>query len=146
MGMLKTEAKTPPDYSKMSDIEIVSHVLALVDQAVADRGEDYVYRAPNNQSACYYAHGERHGLDHLEVGCLIGYILWLDGVSLGDLYVCTGSSLAVVTRLRPAWSRALGLALRQAQSIQDSKRSWGEARASLRGHVEGVYGSRAVGF
>lgn len=115
---------------------------ALLNQAVADRGSDYVY--PNDQKddnnyngVCRYVfRGDDGSLT--EAGCIVGYVLAMTGVPLetlapydvaGDGQVTAGGDLldelnhlGIISIDGPSYRLLVG-----AQSAQDSGNTWGVA-------------------
>lgn len=109
----------------------------LVQEAIAERGEDFVYTPPMGADDCKYVHDD-------EPGCIVGHVL-ISGLGLPStlLSACEGTDASHV--LRVARQDALITAdadaesyLCDLQSLQDSGDSWGKAdslaRASMGDH------------
>ena len=108
--------------------------IELLEQAVAQRGSDYVYHKPaalrNEAPTCLYLHGQDGP------GCLIALALSLAGVSseqLGQLDSRTDA--AIVTEEVQDYLRSVSVEISDdaygvfgvAQSRQDYGNTWGEA-------------------
>jgi hypothetical protein len=101
--------------------------IELVEQAIADRGEDYVYERPEDVEECQYVHGD-------EPGCIVGYILHAAGVDLGTLHDNEGIWASFVTNnlaMQNVLAADYGVAcfLDSIQGEQDRGKTWGQALA-----------------
>lgn len=129
-------------------IEITKELaLKLLAEAVAEKGETYVYSNPTSQD-CMYVHGyapvldetgdetgEREQVEDLTPGCLVGDVLHRAGVPLRlferlDINYDTPADHALSDlRLHGVleYTPEASSVLLAAQSAQDTKRSWGAA-------------------
>lgn len=117
----------------------VEEALALLERAVAEKGEDYVYPDHGRADTDYRtSHGScvyqtRHTK---QPACIVGHVLDYAG-RLGDV-VEAGLNQNGVTRLTVAgfglkvFTHRAGQVLGKAQSSQDNGGSWGEALAAAR--------------
>lgn len=119
-----TDIATPVD---------VPGVLALLDRAVAERGEDFVYNGTFDKlsvGGCYYR------LPDNTPACIAGLVVsYVDPeLVLTENVVINETSTPHLqpARLFELFSRDALDVLRVAQAEQDQRRSWGEARASAR--------------
>jgi hypothetical protein len=117
---------------------IQQYVTRLMEEAVALKGEDYVYEQPTSNPddilspTCYYVWDN-------QPSCIVGHVLYAAGVPLDDLHEHEGNAaLMVAAALIPEWNDGkddssrvgptrLVRALDKAQSAQDSGSTWGEA-------------------
>lgn len=113
----------------------------LLAEAVAERGEAYVYTLPggaqptlNGGESCFYVHTPDMDASITESvpGCIAGYVLHKAGVPLEALRGCEASPAdAVVSFLvaerELAASADVAYLLRDVQYKQDRGRPWGEA-------------------
>ena len=119
----------------MSD-ELVTYARAsrVLDQILAEFGEDYVYVNPNGEKAnldprpiCLYVHGDG-ATRPKEPGCIIGQLLHQLGVPLDALSSLEGlPANSVVNKFFPRTSNAVLTFLLTVQRGQDQGRSWGAA-------------------
>lgn len=105
----------------------------LLREAVAERGEDFVYEPDDVEEGCTYVH--RGDDDSLCPGCLVGDVLIRAGVPAEtfidlDINKETGAWLAL-EKLKAAglidYDRATEVTLHRAQLEQDEKQTWGDA-------------------
>lgn len=98
----------------------------LLRQAVADRGEDFVYEKPDGSNQCMYVHSDGPG-------CIVGYVLHAAGVSLEALSEHEGTYASNLIYyllgeeiIDSADREATGL-LDDIQDRQDAGVPWGDA-------------------
>ena len=104
----------------------VTEVADVLDEAVRERGESFVYSPPG--TICQYLHGT-------QPGCLVGHVLIRLGAIPGELALQEGQPADQVDY------QSLGLripenaidALQAAQIEQDEGRTWGQARKAFNG-------------
>jgi hypothetical protein len=101
--------------------------IELAKQAVADRGEDYVYEKPEDVEVCQYVHDDGPG-------CIVGYILNKAGASLEELHDHEGTWASALTdRLEVTGvltaSYEANVFLDAIQGKQDNGKNWGQALA-----------------
>lgn len=107
----------------------VDEVIALLERAVAERGEDFTYCYV--AWACKYSHGD-------EPGCIVGHVLYYLGIPLEDMSSIehqTVTSELVAPLLRShdiVLTDTAAWVLRCAQSVQDGLSTWGEALDAAR--------------
>jgi hypothetical protein len=106
-------------------------LIEAVEAVVAERGEDFVYEAPEGDS-CKYVHVAE---DFTPVpGCLFGAALHRTGVSLEDLSQVEGDP--VFDLLPPdAYSAAVRAAAESAQGAQDTGHEYGEVLVRFRRRI-----------
>lgn len=104
----------------------------LLAEAVALKGEDYVYTTPEGdkgsedyQPVCLYVHGD-------QPGCIVGHVLHAAGVPLDNLGRYEGDDATVAIRTliddeTIASDLTVGRLLRAVQDRQDSGIPWGQA-------------------
>lgn len=102
------------------------YVNELLDEAVAEKGEDYVYEPPSYTDSCLYVHQDDEG--KTSCGCIAANVFHRAGVPLSDLSRYEGVRASkVIKKLKinadPLVSRFLNLV----QMYQDDKNSWGLA-------------------
>lgn len=105
--------------------------LGALGKAVADRGEDYIYR---NSGVCEYI--EEDG----SVGCIVGYALTELGYTPENTPLMahgTGKSATSVLESLGVDNLVVDAA-RHAQMLQDSRRSWGAALRAYQTHYNYV--------
>jgi len=100
-------------------------VTSLIEAAVVEKGENYIYERPIGAEDCLYVHGE-------QPGCIVGHVLHAAGVRLAALWVREGMSARVlIEELKDqeviSMSGEAVVALRRAQQEQDYGGTWGEA-------------------
>lgn len=102
--------------------------LTLLDNAVKDRGENYIYKRIVPHARCAYFHGE-------EPGCIVGYVLAQKGLTAEDLTGLTRGGYERMTTgvadlfddgLIEGSQKTLDL-LEMAQQKQDDGWAWGFA-------------------
>jgi hypothetical protein len=93
-------------------------IITLLEQAVAERGEDYVY---DRHKGCYYF------IDG-EPGCIVGLVATYLGLGPGDLVEHHGAAQQEAIHATP-WAKHL---LTVAQGQQDFGRPWGAALAYVK--------------
>lgn len=91
----------------------VDEAIALLNRAVQEKGEDYVYP----ETRCVYFMDE-------EPGCIIGHVLSYKGVSKSDLGFY---NLSPVMHLDVAADGDTLFLLKEVQRLQDTHFKWGEA-------------------
>lgn len=97
------------------------YVTRLMEEAVALKGEDFVYRTPEDEDCCYIDPSDG------SPSCIVGHVLVAAGVTAEIPEGHSASS--VIPRLMNEWAddRRLLTALDHAQSRQDSGTPWGDA-------------------
>ncbi len=102
----------------------VTEVADVLDEAVRDMGEDYVY-SPQG-TICQYLHGT-------QPGCLVGHVLIRLGASAGMLALQEGSPADALNYADLGLSIPQNAiqALQEAQSAQDEGQTWGQARKAF---------------
>lgn len=110
---------------KQENESVRDYVTRLMEEAVASKGEDYVYEQPGGE--CVYLDRECG-----QPSCLIGHVLVAAGVVIPP--TLEGMSVHIVVRdLIPEWSVGqLPRALGAAQELQDSGATWGDALAEFK--------------
>jgi hypothetical protein len=117
----------------------VKQALALLEQAVATQGEDFVYN-PGGEGSCHYSPNPEiyyHDDPQAQTGCLVGVALRLVGIDLGDLNGSISSLWDValdngeVPEVRALTNDAVRV-MQRAQSRQDTGATWGEALNTAR--------------
>ncbi len=104
----------------------VTEVADVLDEAVREKGESFVYSAPVGGGICQYLHGT-------QPGCLVGHVLIRLGAIPGELALQEGTPADTLEY------HILGLeipenaiqALQEAQSAQDEGQTWGQARKAF---------------
>jgi hypothetical protein len=106
----------------------VEEVAQVLDAAVRDKGEDFVYVAQG--ATCQYLHGT-------QPGCLVGHVLLSLGAIPGELALQEGCPADVLNYGRLGLSIPLNVidALQTAQNEQDEGRTWGQARKAFSDHL-----------
>jgi hypothetical protein len=115
-----------------------SKAIAALEEAVAEKGEDYVYRTDNPGGQCYYS------VDG-EPSCIVGHVfakldqeLFRD---VADWEARYHQSMSVRT-VRTRWPSRMDYdaleALSMAQVYQDAGRTWGQAVKAATSVVETV--------
>lgn len=100
-------------------------VNSILDQILAEFGEDYVYVKPNALDGCRYVHGV-YPLE--QPGCIIGQLLHQLGVPLDALTRHEGKAAdVVVKKLFPETDWLVARYLSIIQEEQDSHETWGRA-------------------
>jgi hypothetical protein len=110
------------------------HVRDLLDKAIVEKGEDYVYERINfDESSCNYLEYEDNLSREVPIGpgCLVGHVLLYDGVEMSELMGKEGSGAASVAPYSASVNTALGLA----QQHQDQGHIWKEARQKYDEHL-----------
>lgn len=100
----------------------------LLAEAVALKGEDYVYTTPEGVQGtedgfpiCLYVHGD-------QPGCLVGHVLAAAGAPLATLAEHENAAASdLLWALYDKYSDDVSLLLTEAQRAQDLGRSWGES-------------------
>lgn len=113
-----------------------THILSLIDKAIVEKGEDYVYQPvamivdDRHVKQCNYLeyadNEQQEGI--VGPGCLVGHVLAYDGVPLASLQCREGEGATVAVRVLTSYSPKIASALRQAQAHQDTGGTWGGAR------------------
>jgi len=105
----------------------VTEVADVLDAAVREKGEDFVYSPPGEWGVCRYLHGTKPG-------CLIGHVLIRLGAIPGELALQEGlpADLLNYGRLSLDIPRNAVEALRAAQNEQDEGETWSKARQAFR--------------
>lgn len=125
----------------------VEQTLEWLERAVAERGEDFNYcktykrgidAVSAGQTGCRYVEGGTQS----EPGCIAGLVFTYAGVSLDDLARREGEAADNIARSF-GFTRDAALVLQEAQSVQDSYRTWGEALAAARAYAEELAGQAA---
>lgn len=110
------------------------YVTRLMEEAVALKGEDYVYEQlptcdPDaiTPTTCYYVWDD-------QPSCIVGHVLHAAGVPLDRLRVREGIAAHMVVRAEAPddWDTSLEDALDAAQGLQDSGGTWGQALAAFK--------------
>lgn len=118
--------------------EILDHALA----AIAEKGDDYVYQAPDDRSSCWYVHRTKFDATP---GCIVGHILYRAGVSLDDLTKREGGVRSLLCSLKRGGILKVDdygeIFLTVAQAIQDKKGVW---VAAYDGGTAAVMAHRAI--
>lgn len=131
-------------------------VLDLLDEAVAEKGEDHLYSNPDDPGSCVYVHGvetietydeyeelidrEFVPTDNLTPGCIVGNVLHRAGVPLETFLELginhdTVAAVALYNLSRHGvveYSDRIEQILSSAQSRQDGNAPWGKAVADTR--------------
>jgi hypothetical protein len=107
--------------------------LRALEEAVAEKGEDYVYPL-SNTAADLCAYTEFNDRDELVPSCLVGNALHRLGVPLEAMaQFNTGHGpKSLAEELGLDGDRAAWLAFRDAQAIQDDGGTWGAALAKAK--------------
>jgi hypothetical protein len=115
----------------------LERVNQLLDQAVAERGADYVYVRPQASAdrRCLYSHGD-------SPGCIVGYVLHKLGVPLITLAQYEGMPAREILPvlglvpfdpdLRTAEQTEIVFLLNRVQHAQDRHQTWGYAVTEMR--------------
>ena len=106
----------------------VTEVADVLDAAVREKGEDFVYSPPGEWGICQYLHGTKPG-------CLIGHVLIRLGAIPGELALQEGvpANALEYDRLGLDIPQNAVEALQAAQDEQDEGETWGEARKAFNG-------------
>lgn len=131
-------------------------VLDLLDEAVAEKGEDHLYENPDEPGACTYVHGydavetrDEYGdlverefvqADDLTPGCIVGDVLHRAGVPLElfqELNINYDTQSSVAMRILAkhgaiSYSGKVEGILSFVQGLQDDFVPWGQAVASAK--------------
>lgn len=101
----------------------------LLAEAVAERGEDYVYPRSDSGPYCYYVHTPDMDASLTEPapGCIAGYVLHKAGVPLETLRRFEGKSVQYPIAQLVQTEPDVADLLRNVQSRQDERTPWGEA-------------------
>lgn len=133
------------EYDRIAVMELtLDRVNELLDQAILERGADYVYVPPGFEnrkayegsgfSRCMYVHEDADGEDC--PGCIIGYVLHHAGVPLNELACYEGKGAATLLRsLRIDARYIVSDLLVKVQTRQDKGYTWGDAVAAAREEI-----------
>lgn len=107
----------------MVDQVMVASIRLLLQRALAEKGEDFVYDL-GDMGACEYT--ERDDDGRLVPSCLWGHVLVWSGVDVEELEKFEGTR---VTDVPAPWSGdpVLILAAQASQLVQDTGNTWGQA-------------------
>ncbi|MFF5471025.1 hypothetical protein [Streptomyces achromogenes] len=120
----------------------LDRVKELLNEAVAEKGADYVYTTPDGkqgtpeyQPTCLYVHGDKPG-------CIVGHALHRAGVSLSLLLEEEQDDASSVLRSLAqlgvlSYTDGVSQLLYEAQQRQDHGTSWGEAVQQALAELEG---------
>lgn len=129
----------------MSMIKLtVENVTAALHAAVAEKGEGFVYRRPEDSDACLYVH--RNDGVNLTTGCLVGNALHRLGVPLEALEECNiGTACELLDMLIEDGAiehvpHKAAVLLSEAQQEQDRDVPWGAAVRRALGYIESLEG------
>lgn len=113
----------------------------LLREAVAEKGEDYVYKNPSTQyshAACEYTHTVE---GKTTPGCLVGNVLYRAGVPLKELTLREGSAYNLFPTLEQdriiSFDEKASWLLKEAQRRQDNGWTWGDSESLAIEAVEG---------
>lgn len=106
--------------------------LALLEAAVAERGDDYVYpeelKNGPGHTCQYFLDGQSDPEDAGKPGCIVGYLLHGLGFTADDVSSWEGNASSTVLRwLGVTVDPELDQALAEAQDYQDNGGTWGKA-------------------
>lgn len=119
----------------MLDLKLsYDEALELLNKAVEDKGEDYIYLPPGRDGCVYFNKGKP--------SCIVGHVLAAKGVKSTDLNSAYNGS--GVTTLDIAEDERASLLLIQAQLTQDGGEPWGEAVKTAVRYVNHVMGDANV--
>lgn len=126
------------------DLLDAATAMRLLEEVVADKGEDYVYEPHPFTYACQYLHDD-------EPGCLVGHVLHRHGVPIEVIrqwegrtaqYLATGKSLLTLSSARPELEpladHPAASILIAAQQAQDVSLPWGKALQAARARFEAI--------
>lgn len=111
------------------------YVTRLMEEAVALKGEDYVYEMPRNKEGdvigCSYIHND-------QPSCIVGHVLVAAGVDPDQLHQHEGVAAENLTIRVQLWDTdyTMSRALNAAQEAQDSGETWGEALRVFKEELE----------
>lgn len=115
----------------------VDEALALLQEAVDIRGEDFNYRAFYGNVGLAASPACKYVVDD-QPACLIGFAMYIDGATVNELRAVENlPARTIVSNLgKGEWTPRAVDAFTRAQVIQDTGGTWGEAlEAARRGKV-----------
>lgn len=115
----------------------LENVIKAAEQAVAEKGEDFVYITPDGQSGnsewsapCKYIHGTNEDGSQIP-GCIVGNIFIRMGYTIPEWFDSDGgrpaSDLYLYLAEGKEWSQKISAFLGRMQNAQDHGRPWGFA-------------------
>lgn len=107
-----------------------TEAVALLDRAVAERGEDYVY--PEEERT---AMGDCRYFFDGHPSCIIGHVLAYKGIGAEQIKDYEGKYVGAVISKFFVPAIDVALLFTEAQSMQDNGHSWGQAVSEAKRHV-----------